>query len=148
MSDQLSNPNPLKDLIKIEDIIKAALKIPGVTIKRDKFLRNAFRKLCNQNIIEKAVKTSPKEAGIDDMVIDRVAEQTITNETNKVSAISFVSGLPGGLAMAGTIPADLAQYFAHIIIVAQELGYIYGWKEICSVENELNPEAASLLIMF
>ena len=111
-------------------------------------MRNAFRKVCNQNIIEKAVKTSPKEAGIDDMIIDRVAEQTITNETNKVSAISFVSGLPGGLAMAGTIPADLAQYFAHIIIVAQELGYIYGWREICSVENELHPEAASLLIMF
>ena len=103
MSDQFSNQNPLKDLIKVEDIIKAALKIPGVYVKRDEFLRNAFKKVCPQNQIEKAIKTSPKEAEIDDMVIDRVAEKTITNETNKVSAISFVAGIPGGMAMAGTI---------------------------------------------
>ena len=137
MSDKYSNQNPFKDLIKVEDIIKAALKIPGVNIKRDEFLKKALKKYCTDKEIEIAIKTSPKEAGISDMVIDRVADNTITAETNKVSAISFVAGIPGGMAMAGTIPADLAQYFAHIIIIAQELGYIYGWREIYSVEENI-----------
>ncbi|MDR3337291.1 MAG: hypothetical protein LBT16_08820, partial [Treponema sp.] len=41
--------------------------------------------------------------------------------------LSFASGLPGGLALAGTIPADIAQYYYHMVVTAQKLAYVYGW---------------------
>ena len=47
-------------------------------------------------------------------------------EFNKVSAISFVSGLPGGVAMFGTVPADLAQYSGHILRILQKVN-IFIW---------------------
>ena len=41
-------------------------------------------------------------------------------------------GLPGGVAMGVTIPADLAQFFGMSLRLAQELSYLFGAKEkIC-----------------
>ena len=35
--------------------------------------------------------------------------------------------MPGGLAMAATIPLDLTQYFVHVLRIEQKLAYLYGW---------------------
>ena len=52
--------------------------------------------------------------------------------TSQSSIASFAAGIPGGLAMAATIPADLLQFFGMSIRLAQELSYLYGaddlWK--------------------
>ncbi|MFG6119315.1 hypothetical protein [Thalassobacillus sp. B23F22_16] len=32
--------------------------------------------------------------------------------------------------MAGTIPADLTQFFGHSMILAQELAYLYGHENL------------------
>jgi hypothetical protein len=47
-----------------------------------------------------------------------------------VTTFSFVSGLPGGLAMLGTIPVDLIQYYYNIVVTVQKLAYIYGWPDL------------------
>ena len=46
------------------------------------------------------------------------------------SGTSFAAGLPGGLAMAGTIPADMAQFYWHALVMAQKLAYLYGWPDL------------------
>jgi uncharacterized membrane protein len=46
-----------------------------------------------------------------------------------------VAGIPGGLAMAATIPADVAQFYYHVIIEAQKLAYLFGLQ---SIEDEGN----------
>jgi uncharacterized membrane protein len=38
--------------------------------------------------------------------------------------------------MAGTIPADLAQYYWHVLVIAQKLAYVYGWPNLQSTGNE------------
>ena len=42
-------------------------------------------------------------------------------------------GIPGGLAMAATIPADILQFYGMTLKLAQELTYLYGaqdlWKD-------------------
>ena len=50
--------------------------------------------------------------------------------------------------MMATIPADLTQYYGFVIRVAQELAYIYGWKELSSDSSELDSDTESQLIVF
>ena len=69
-------------------------------------------------------------------------------EFNKVSAISFVSGLPGGVAMFGTVPADLAQYSGHILRILQKLIYLYGWEELIPEDGKLDDETNNMLTLF
>ena len=44
---------------------------------------------------------------IDVGLIDRIAREVIDYEAKKSTAFSFAAGLPGGVAMVGTIPADI-----------------------------------------
>jgi hypothetical protein len=44
-------------------------------------------------------------------------------------AILCAAGIPGGLAMLGTAPADFAQFYAHVFRVAQKLAYVSGRKD-------------------
>ena len=32
--------------------------------------------------------------------------------------------------MAGTIPADMAQFYWHALVMAQKLAYLYGWSDL------------------
>ena len=58
--------------------------------------------------------------------IDALVNACINNHTAKVTAISAAAGIPGGLAMAATIPGDMAQYYWHTFVLAQKLAYLYG----------------------
>ena len=42
--------------------------------------------------------------------LDRIASSVINSNVLQSSSISFASGLPGGVAIAATIPADMAQF--------------------------------------
>lgn len=91
-------------------IIKAAMSIPGVRINRDDFLRKELSKYFSSDKVDLAIQKNPASAGISVDEIEDIAKSCIDYETNKVSAISAAAGIPGGLAMIGTIPADTAQY--------------------------------------
>jgi hypothetical protein len=68
--------------------------------------------------------------------LDKAAEKEIREHTAIVTGTSFLTGLPGGIALAGTIPADLAQYYWHVIVIAQKLAYIYGWPDLQGEDND------------
>jgi len=119
------------------DIILIALKVPGVKIKRDKFLKKELFKYCSQDVVDKAIKSTPANAGIDPKLVDRIADEVIKFERNAVSGISLALGMPGGVAMAATIPTDIAQYYGYMIRAAQKLLYLYGFPELNTDENEL-----------
>ncbi|MCL2610480.1 MAG: hypothetical protein FWE02_02255 [Defluviitaleaceae bacterium] len=80
--------------------------------------------------------------------LDRIAKSCINRETTTVSSISATAGIAGGIAMAATIPADTAQFFAHIIRILQKLTYLYGWQETTISENGLDDETANQLTLF
>lgn len=80
--------------------------------------------------------------------LDSLANAVIKAETIKVTAISTAAGIPGGLAMAATIPADLMQFYGFVIRTAQEIAYIYGWDEIFAESSELDAGTESQLILF
>lgn len=100
-------------------VIKAAASLKMVKIDRGKFLRTELQKHYPEADLDLAVSETPAEAGVPAEVLDTIATEAIDFETKKCSAFSFAAGIPGGLAMAGTVPADLAQYFAHVMRIEQ-----------------------------
>lgn len=134
--------------IDFESLLSSAVKLPIVHISRESFLRKELQKYCDDDIVETAIKYNPAYAGISQKIINKIADGCISFETTKVSTLSFVAGIPGGLAMIGTIPADLVQYYAHVLRILQKLAYIYGWQELVGEEGTLDDETNHLLILF
>lgn len=112
----------------LEDIIAKSIQVPGVKVDRSKFLAEEFNGYCES--IDELIKKGPIEIGMDQKTLDSIANKLIFKRTSQSSIASFVSGLPGGLAMAATIPADVLQFFAMALKLAQELSYIYGASDI------------------
>ena len=118
-------------------------------INRDEFLRQELTKLrASEEVIERALATSPALAGVPLLALDTLADETITYETNKSAALSFAAGLPGGFAMLGTIPADLMQYYAHALRIMQKLAYLYGWRDLLADVDEDDEMIGVLAVFF
>lgn len=123
--------------VDTEDIIILGLRIPGVHIDREEFLRKQFMKNYANDVIQDAVKFNPAHAGITVEEIDNIADQVIQYERNCVSGISLALGAPGGVTMVAALPADIAQYYGYMLRAIQKLLYLYGFPEI-NVENGVN----------
>lgn len=80
--------------------------------------------------------------------LDRAAQKCINQAVMQSSAISFATGIPGGLAMAATIPADIAQFYGYSLKLAQEISYIYGYHDLWNNQDELTEEAKNTLILY
>lgn len=143
--------NPIevvKDHIDVEKIIRAAFKVPGIKVNREKFLRKELKKYYPEKTVKLAIEKNPAYAGVSKECVQTIAKQVINYETNKVSAISFVAGIPGGVAMAATIPADVTQYFAFLLRGMQKLAYIYGFEDFQLNEDEIDEDTLNKLLIF
>lgn len=134
--------------INVEEIIAQAMKLPGAKIDRAVYLNKQLRKYYPDTMVADAIKTTPAQAGITMAGIKNLARDTIRYETNKVTAISTVAGLPGGLAMLGTIPADTAQYFVFLMRTAQKLAYLYGYPDLNNADDVLDDAVLNELLIF
>lgn len=128
-------------------VIKHAASLSVVKINRKTFLRAELKKHCPDADIELALQTTPSEAGVPAAVLDKIARGAIDFETKKCAGLSFLSGIPGGAALAATAPADLAQYFAHVMRVEQKLAYVYGWQSFLNDNDEVDDETVMQLVL-
>ena len=128
-------------------IMQRAASLKVVKIDRGDFLRSEIKKRFPEIDADFAVETTPAEAGIAPEDLDRMAIDAIDLETKKCAGLSFLAGIPGGLAMVGTVPADLAQYFAHIMRIEQKLAYIYGCQTLLNEEDEVDDETVMKLVV-
>lgn len=135
--------------IDINDIIILGLRTPGIRVDRAAFLRAEFRKRYLPEVIEDAIKHTPAHAKIPREEIDKIADDVIQFERNCVSGISTVLGMPGGAAVAATIPVDIIQYYGYMLRATQKLLYLYGFPEIDTTEENLtfDSETVNLLIL-
>lgn len=132
--------------IDVQDIIIIALKTPGVNINRADFLEKQFMKNYPQEVIQDAIKFNPAHAGITVEEIDKIADQVIQYERNCVSGISLALGMPGDVAMAATLPTDIAQFYGYMLRAIQKLLYLYGFPEI-NIENGVNIDDETMNII-
>lgn len=114
--------------IMLEEIICKAIQIPGVKVDRNKFLAEIFSS--KVDLLENIVNNGPIGAGITREEINNIANRLIMKRTSQSSIASFAAGIPGGLAMAATIPADILQFFGMSLRLAQELSYLYGADDL------------------
>src|SRR5438105_3378285 len=128
-------------------VLRTALALPGVRIDRKAFLRRALSKHVTEEVLQSAIDTSPAKAGVSKDTIRGIATATIKWHRAGVSALSFVSGLPGGWWIAGTVPADLTQFFGHVLVILQKLAYLYDWPELFGEDSELELDDETLLIL-
>ena len=120
-------------------VIRASLALPGAKVDRRAFLRSQLSPHCNEQQVGKAIGGRPSLADIPREVIDRLADSCIRSHVIKASGTSFAAGLPGGLAMGATIPADLVQLHWHAFVLAQKLAYLYGWRDLLE-EGEVDEQ--------
>ena len=111
-------------------ILRTVLALPYTKVDRKPFLRAQLRPYCTEEQIEEAIDSRPAQAGIQPAVIDLLADSCIRSHVLRASGTSFAAGLPGGFAMAATIPADLVQLHWNALLLAQKLAYLYGWPDL------------------
>lgn len=133
------------NIISWDSVMKGALSMPGVKVNRDSFLASTFGPY---GFDASNAKDANPATIYSEQLLNQLADGVIKNHTNKVTAISAAAGIPGGLAMIGTVPADLAQYYWHYLVMAQKLAYIYGWPDLRDENNNLGEGAQALLTIF
>lgn len=137
----------VKDIQPI-DAIRLGMKVPGARIDRTAFLNNELMKHFPEEKVKCAIDHNPAYAGISKTEINIIANGIIADETKKVSGVSFVAGMPGGLAMIGTIPADLVQYIGFMLRAMQKLAYLYGFKEFEFDEKQISDNTMNEMLIF
>ena len=81
-------------------------------------------------------------------VVQKLAEGCISYHLTKASLISAVAGVPGGFAMLATIPADMAQFYGHVLALAQKLLYLYGWPDLQNGGKGMDDGTRQILTLF
>lgn len=109
--------------------ISAAIQIPGVKVNREEFLLEAFKNE-SSSLRNKILEVGPVAAGCSRKQLQKLAQKYVDLRTLTSTGASFVAGIPGGIAMAATIPADTLQFFGVALRLAQEISYIYGAEDL------------------
>ena len=128
-------------------VLQQVVKLPVVKVDREKFLVEKFSKELDRKDIATLLEQGPTSL-LPQESLDRVAKACIKDNVLLASGTSVLAGLPGGLAMAITIPTDVAQFYAFSLKLAQELGYIYGFDDLWASRNELSEDAKNTLLLY
>jgi hypothetical protein len=118
-------------------ILDAALQLPGAKVDRTAFLKKVYTEYFTNDMLDKMIAENSIVAGIGIKIMDKAAGETITYHQNIATSLSFVAGIPGGLTVLATIPADIAQYYYHLIVTAQKIAYIYGMADLGATDDNL-----------
>ncbi|KDA51647.1 hypothetical protein L963_1081 [Leuconostoc mesenteroides subsp. cremoris T26] len=127
------------------NVINESLKLPFIKVDRTDFLTKTFSNEIDD--MPKLLREGP-QAFFAKEDLDHIASNVIKSNVLQSSSISFASGLPGGIAIAATIPADMAQFYGYSLKLAQEISYVYGYQNIWANQGELTEDAKNTLILY
>lgn len=141
----------IKEELTLENVLTAAMKTPGVKIRRDAFLRKELIKYCPEDTVKMAIQYNPARAGISKKIINKVSQTVIDYETTKVTALSVAASLPSSAAIpaaVGAAAADITSYFVFILRTVQELAYLYGFEQFDFNEDSVDSETMNFVMVF
>ena len=147
MSTNETSKNTNNENDKLVEIISAAVQIPGVKVNRAEFLLTQFKD-ATAELREEVLAKGPVEAGYSRDLLKQKASHLLMDRTLASTGASFLAGLPGGLAMAATIPADMLQYYAVALRTAQEIAYLYGEADLWSNGSVDDEKIRNQLILY
>ena len=134
----------MSELVSWDKVMNAALSMPMVKVDRTAFLTKEFSMYDNADELrdKRPIDLFDAEA------IERAARGIINSHLAKATVASTAAGIPGGLVMAATMPADIAQYYWHVLVVAQKLGYLYGWPDLLDEKEQITEGTRNVLTLF
>lgn len=127
-----------------DKVMNLALSMPMVKVDRTAFLVKEFSMYDNADELR---DKRPIDL-FDEEAIERAARGVINSHLTTATVTSTAAGIPGGLAMAATMPADIAQYYWHVLVVAQKLGYLYGWPDLLDDKGQITEGTRNVLTLF
>lgn len=136
-----------KSGISLENIISTAIRIPGIKVNRESFLREQFEDVSPERL-QSIIEKGPVEAKCSRSDLRKIARKLINKRTLFSTSASFVAGLPGGFAMAATIPADMLQFYGVALGLAQEIDYLYGEGDLWSGDTPDSEKVTNQLILY
>lgn len=114
--------------------ITKAASFPIVSVDREKFLRKTFG---NSKYIDKIIADGPQSVYKIES-LRKKADDVIKNSTRKTATASFLAGIPSNpVAMVALGAADVTQFFAFALNMAQKIAYIFGEDQIFSDKEDL-----------
>lgn len=134
----------MSELVSWDKVMNAALSMPMVKVDRTAFLTKEFSMYDNADELR---DKRPIDL-FDEEAIERAARSVINSHLTTATVTSTAAGIPGGLAMAATMPADIAQYYWHVLVVAQKLGYLYGWPDLLDEKGQITEGTRNVLTLF
>lgn len=132
-----------------DEVVAQAVRLPGTRVDRSSYLAEVVGRKHAPAIVQAAIDTTPAAAGLSPREIEKLAKRSLARDGRRTTALSFAAGIPGGVAGAATIPADLVQFYGYLIRAIQKLSYLYGWRDLVRIDTEVADIAASnaLIIM-
>lgn len=86
-------------------------------------MREQFKDVSPESL-QLIIEKGPVEAECPRSELRKMARKLVNKRTLFSTGASFVAGLPGGFAMAATIPADMLQVYGVALGLAQEISYL------------------------
>lgn len=130
---------------KFVPLLRAVLRIPGVAVDREEFLRRELGESCPRETVDEAVAFNPAKAGVSKELINKLSADVVSYETINATSLSALVSLPGGPWALGAAAADMVSYFAFVLRAVQELAYLCGFGQF---EIEENSETVEQLMLF
>ena len=125
------------------------LAIPGAKVDRQEFLETVLSLYVKDKEKLKNIENVKPWSIVSHEALDKIAEERVSLRKKFVTTASFAAGLPGGLGLLGTIPADVLQYNYHLLILSQELAYLYGFPDFYDEKgNATEVTVQALIVMF
>lgn len=134
----------MSNLISWDKVMDTAMAMPLVKVNRDSFLIESFESYGNSSSL-----TNKRPIDLYDKdIVNKVAKSVIDGHLIKATGTSTAAGIPGGLTMFATVPADLAQFYWHAIVCSQKLAYIYGYPSLLDENKNVNEETRNHITLF
>ncbi|MBF1070828.1 MAG: hypothetical protein HXL30_05775, partial [Prevotellaceae bacterium] len=132
-----------------ERVLISAMKLPGIAVNRREFLSRELAPYLDRKVINEILDGHTKMKNVlPRKDVQKLAEGCISYHLTKASLISAVAGIPGGFAMLATIPADMAQFYGHVLAMAQKLLYLYGWPDLQNGGKGMDDGTRQILTLF
>ncbi len=125
-------------------LFQKILLIPTATVNRDKYLAKVLEGHCPEYLMQSAIINGPRFI-LSEEPFEALVSTLIKKEKNKATAFSFGNVFWGGWALAVSLPADLVQYYACLVILAQKMAYLYGCKNLCDSNGKIGKDGVDFL---
>ncbi len=130
-----------------DDVLAQAIRLPGTGVSRTSYLAEVIGRK-HPRLVQVAIDTTPAHAGLSLREIEKIAKRSLGKDGRRTTALSFAAGIPGGVAGAVSIPADLVQFYGYLIRATQKLTYLYGWRDLVHVDaSQTDVATASALVI-